>query len=279
MGNGRATVPAASELALARVATAEASPEAREADLSGSDARRLQLEREVDERTLRLGSLGIAAALAVFLAFRLTAWPPHEDEVLALAVGRQSLHGLLDTVINERGGAPLHFVAAWAVWHLGGGLAELRLVSAVAVVAAVPVMAALAARVAGRSAALVTAALAAASWMVIFHGIYARMYGLFLLTSALSYIALLRALERGGRGRWAAWAAAALLTASTHPYAALVLASQGAYVLLCRRRLREAIAAFVVVAVLGTPFWIADLVLAGRFDVGVGPGGESSAGR
>ena len=87
------------------MATAEAFPEAREADPSRSDARRPEVDREVDERALRLGALGIAGALAVFLAFRLTAWPPHEDEVLALAVGRQSLDGLLDTVINERGGA------------------------------------------------------------------------------------------------------------------------------------------------------------------------------
>ena len=228
----------------------------------------------VDERTLRRGALAVAAAVAVVLGTRLTAWPPHEDEVLALTIGREPLGGLLDTVLGERGGAPLHFVAAWLVAHLGGGLAELRLVSAAAAVASVPVLAALSARIAGRSAALVATALAAASWMLLFHGIYARMYGLFLLTSALSYVALLRAVERGGRRRWAAWVATALLTAATHPYGALVLASQGAFVLVTRARLRESLPAFAAVGVLGIPFWIADVVLAGRFEIGVGPGGE-----
>jgi hypothetical protein len=110
--------------------------------------------------------------------------------------------------------------------------------------------------------------------MLLFHGVYARMYSLFLFTSALSYLALLAATERGGRRTWALWVGAALLTVATHPYGVLVLASQGAYVLLARARVREALKAYAVVAVLGIPFWIADVTLAGRFDVGVGPGGE-----
>ena len=60
--------------------------------------------------------------MATFLALRLTAWPPHEDETLALFVGRDSLDGMLGTVLNQRGGAPLHFLFAWAVAHHGGGL-------------------------------------------------------------------------------------------------------------------------------------------------------------
>ena len=114
--------------------------------------------------------------------------------------------------------------------------------------------------------------------MLLFHAVYARMYSLFLFTSALSYLALLVALERGGRRAFTLWAGAILLTVAVHPYGALVLASQALYVVLTRERLREALAAFVAVAVLGTPFWITDVRLAGRFDVGVGPGGEKLGG-
>jgi hypothetical protein len=58
-----------------------------------------------------------------------------------------------------------------------------------------------------------------------------------------------------------------------------VLAAQGAYVLMARRdRLRGAIVAFGAVALLGIPFWLTDIVLAGRFDVGVGGGGERLGG-
>ena len=68
--------------------------------------------------------------------------------------------------------------------------------------------------------------------------VYGRMYALFLCTSLLSMLALLSALDRGGLRRWALWAAAILLCVATHPYGALVLASQGAFVLLARERLR-----------------------------------------
>ena len=216
---------------------------------------------------------GLTTAVAVFLVARLTAWPPHEDETLALFVGRKSLVGLFKTVQTERGGAPLHFLCAWLVVHLGGGLVGLRLFSALFAVASVPVVALLARRIAGAIPALVATALVSASWMLLFHGIYGRMYSLFLLMSALSYLACLDAVVRGGRRRWALWALAVLLTVATHPYGALVLASQVVFVL-ARARTRDSVLAIAAVAVLGTPFWYSDLVLAGRFDVGVGSGGK-----
>jgi Dolichyl-phosphate-mannose-protein mannosyltransferase len=209
---------------------------------------------------------------------RLTAWPPHEDETLALFVGRGSLGALLDTVLSERGGAPLHFLVAWAVAHLGGGLAALRAVSAVFAIASIPLVAALAARLAGRTVGLLAAALASASWVLLFHGVYARMYSLFLFAGTLSYLALLAALRDGGRRGWTLWVAAVLVCVATHPYGALVLGSQALYVLLVRERLREAVVAFGAVAVLGIPFWITDVVLAGRFDVELGGGGEKLGG-
>jgi Dolichyl-phosphate-mannose-protein mannosyltransferase len=217
-------------------------------------------------------------AVATFLTVQLKAWPPHEDETLALFVGRASVGGLLDIVLGQRGGAPLHFLLAWIVAHTGGGLTALRVLSAAFAVASVPLIALLAARLAGRTAALLATAIASASWVLLFHGVYGRMYSLFLCTSALSYLALLRALERGGRRPWALWVAAILATVATHPYGLLVLGSQALYTVVIRRRLREAATAFGVVAVAGIPFWRADLVLAGRFDVGVGGGGEKLGG-
>ena len=54
-----------------------------------------------------------------------------------------------------------------------------------------------------------------------------------------------------------------------------MLASQGVFVAVAHRdRLRAALWAFGAVAVLGIPFWLTDLVLAGRFDAGVGGGGS-----
>src|SRR5262245_34140964 len=226
-------------------------------------------------RWFEAGVAGCTVGVVAFLLVQLTAYPPHEDEMLALFIGRKSLGGVLDTVLGQRGGAPLHFVLVWVVAHAGGGLAELRLVSAIFATASVPVVAVLGARVGGRRTGLAATALCAASWMLLFHGVYGRMYSLFLLTSALSYLALLKAVERRTPGAWALWAAVVLLCVASHPYGALVLASQAAFVLATRVPVRTVVPPFAAVAILAIPFWRTDLVLAGRFDVGVGRGGST----
>ena len=220
-----------------------------------------------------LGVGAVAAALAGVLAAFLRTWPPHEDEALALFTGRSSLPQLVRTVIADRGGAPLHFVFAWVVVQLGGGLTTLRTVSLVFAVASVPAIAALGARLFDRPTGLVAAVLASATWVLLFHGIFGRMYSLFLFTSALSFIALLDALELGGRRRFALWGIASWLMLASHPYAVLVLAAQVLFIALRRVRVRSAAVTLAVLAVTGVPFWWADVVLRQRFDVGVGGGG------
>ena len=226
--------------------------------------------RELDRRLFFAAVTACTTAVGVFLLVQLSGWPPHEDETLPLFVGRQPLGDLFDIVLGKRGGAPVHFLLAWVVAHLGGGLYAMRFLSALFAVASLPAIAALGNRLAGRRAALAATALAAASWLLLFHGIYARMYSLFLFLSTLSYLVLLRALDRGGARTWALWAVTMLLCIGTHPYGALVLGSQGLYVLATRGRLRQAVPAFAAVLVLAIPFWKSSIVLADRFDVGVG---------
>lgn len=234
-------------------------------------ARPLALSASPDT-LFRIGVGALTAVVAAFLFARLTVWPPHEDETLALFAGRGSVGQLIRTVLGERGGAPLHFLFAWVITHTGGGLVELRLVSTLFAVASVPLIAVLVARLTDRAVGLVATAIVVPSWMLLFHGIYGRMYSIFLFTATLSYIALLRALERRDRRHWLLWGLAMLACIATHPYGALVLGSQGLYVL-CARRLREAVIPFAAVFVLALPFWHSDTVLANRFDVGVGGGG------
>ena len=234
-------------------------------------ARPLALSASPDT-LFRVGVGALTTVVAAFLFARLTVWPPHEDETLALFAGRGSVGQLIRTVLGERGGAPLHFLFAWVITHTGGGLVELRLVSTLFAIASVPLIAVLVARLTNRAVALVATAIVVPSWMLLFHGIYGRMYSIFLFTATLSYIALLRALERRDRRHWLLWALAMLACIATHPYGALVLGSQGLYVL-CIRRLREAVLPFAAVFVLALPFWHSDTVLANRFDVGVGGGG------
>src|ERR671923_2793813 len=102
----------------------------------------------------------LAAVVAGVLGWLVSLWPPHEDEALALYVGRASLGDVLHTVVVERGGAPLHFLFAWGVVHAGGGLTALRLISVVFAVASVPLMAELGARLADRLTGVLAAVFA-----------------------------------------------------------------------------------------------------------------------
>ena len=227
---------------------------------------------------LWIGVGAIAVAATAFLLHQLMAWAPHEDETLALFVGRDSLAGVAKHVTRERGGAPLHFLFAYAVAHLGLGLGSLRLVSAAFAIGSLPLIALLGRRLVDRRTALIATALVAGSWVFLFHGVYGRMYSLFLFLTLLAFLLLLRALDRGTWRSWGLWGAAILLAVAAHPYGALVLALQGAFVLVARRdRLRQAAIAFAAVLAAGTP-WLTDLVLAGRFDVGVGGRGAKLGG-
>jgi hypothetical protein len=207
----------------------------------------------------------VTAAVAGVLGWFLRSWPPHEDEALALFVGRGSLGDVLHTVVADRGGAPLHFVFAWTVVHLGGGLTALRIVSLVFAVACVPLLAELGARLTDRATGVLAAVFASASWVFLFHGVFGRMYSLFLFTSLLSFLALLAR-------RYVLWGLALLLVLASHPYAVLVVAAQALYVVLHGRD-RRAFATLAAVGVAGFPFWWADIVLRNRFDVGIGGGG------
>ena len=226
-----------------------------------------------------VGVAGVVLAATAFLLHQLMAWPPHEDETLALFTGRDSLPGVVEHVTRDRGGAPLHFLLAWAVAHLGFGLGGLRLLSAVFAIASLPLVAALGTRLADARVGFVATLVVAPSWLFLFHGVYGRMYSLFLFLSLACLLALLRALDHDGRGAWTLWVATALLTVAAHPYGVLMLGGQGLFVLVARRdRIRSAVLAGGFVLVLGIPFWLTVLVLAGRFDIGVGGGGAKLGG-
>ena len=128
----------------------------------------------------------ITATAAAFLLHQLMAWPPHEDETLALFVGRDSLPGVVDArdARARRRAAPLRRsrgpspTSASASARCGSSPRQPPSAS-------LPLAAALGRRLVGRRAALLGTALLAGSWLFLFHGVYARMYGIFLLLSLL----------------------------------------------------------------------------------------------
>jgi hypothetical protein len=237
------------------------------------------------QRGFVAGVVAITGALAAFLLLRLDALPPHEDETLAFFVSRRALGDVLGIVIGERGGAPLHYLLGHLVLQIDPSLTSLRLISVVFAVTSMPLVAVLAARLTDRRMALLATLLTAVSWVTLYHGIYARMYSLFLFTSTLSIILLLRALERDTVGRWVAWSGATLALLAAQPYGALVLAAQVVYVAALRVRarrqgmpLRKALVALCAVVVLAAPLWRTYLLLASRFEVGLGERNSSQLG-
>ena len=246
---------------------------------SGIGLETLEKQPEFSVAALKLDAFWVAtgavtAVVAGVLGWFLRTWPPHEDEALALFVGRGPLGDVLHTVVAERGGAPLHFLLGWVVVHLGGGLTALRVVSLVFAVASVPLIAELGARLADRLTGVFAAALASASWVFLFHGVFGRMYSLFLFMSLVSFLALLAALDEPRPRRFATWGASLVLVLASHPYAVLLVGSQVLFVLVRRRQLRPALLTLAAVAVAALPFWWADIVLRNRFDVGIGGGGR-----
>jgi mannosyltransferase len=229
-------------------------------------------------RAYRAGVAAVTVGVAAFLGAKLGGWPTHEDEVVAAFVSSRPLDEMLHTVLTERGGAPLHFLLAHAVGAGDPGVLALRAISLACAVACVPVLAWLVARLTDRRTSLLATVLASTTWMVLYHGLYGRMYSLFLLMCLLSFHALLSAVARPTARRWAVWVIASVVAVAVHPYGALVLAVEAAFVgtLVLGRKAswRGPALAFLVVGALGIPFWRATLVLADRFDVGVGGGGK-----
>lgn len=230
----------------------------------------------------RLGVGAITLAVGAFLLWHLHAWPPHEDETLAFFISRRPLGDMLDIVLDERGGAPLHFLLAHVVMLVSPGLTGLRLISVAFAVASLPIVAALVRRLTDRTTAILATLLVAASWVMLLHAVYARMYSLFLFSSVLSVLLLLRALERPAWRRWGLWALATIAMLATQPYGVLVLAAEGTY--LAARRFRRSLAltrpviAFAAVIVLALPLWRTYFLLASRFDVGLGSRNGSKLG-
>jgi hypothetical protein len=240
------------------------------------------VQDQLSRRSFGLGVAAVTAGVAAFLIAQIHAWPPHEDETLALFVGSRPLGEMLDIVLGQRGGAPLHFLLVHVATWFSESLTAVRAISVVFAVASIPVVGLVLARLAGRRAALMATIVVAASWVTLFHGIYGRMYSLFLFTSALSFLALLRALERRRPLDWSLWGLAVLAVLACHQYGAFVLAIQIAYVAAIRTRERFSVLppllTVLAIAAVALPLWRSNLVLASRFDVGVGEGGTTLGG-
>ncbi|HKY12930.1 MAG TPA: hypothetical protein VJL85_06300 [Gaiellaceae bacterium] len=212
-------------------------------------------------------------ALCGFLFYRLApdvkGKPLYEDEAITGLIAIRPLGEVLETVLVDRGGAPLHFLLAHAAFWVEASADTLRWLSVLAALAAVPLCFDLARRLGGLGAGVVAAAVAASSTALAVYGSFGRMYALFVFVAALFSDLFVRALQvRTGRAVAAAAAAGWLLVA-VHPYGAVpaFVALAAAAVIWRGRGLRSALP--VAIATLAAvPFLAADFRLADRSAVG-----------
>jgi hypothetical protein len=188
------------------------------------------IDRYVPRTVTGVGPALALAGLTTYLFLRLLpdvgGKPLHEDEAVAGLISARPLGDVLQTVVLDRGGAPLHFVLAHAALGVDSSPETLRWLSVVFALATIPLCYDLARRLAGPFAGVIAATLAATSQLLTIYGTFGRMYSLFAFASALAVDLFLRALERPGRGTAVTAAAASLLPLAVHPFGVFLFGAE-----------------------------------------------------
>jgi mannosyltransferase len=151
----------------------------------------------------------------------------YDEAFTPVHVLRVSLGATLHNVVHTENTPPLWYVLEWGLARaLGDGAVALRLLSALAGIATVPVAWAIGRELQGpptRRAAIVTAALVASSPLLVWYSQEARAYGLFVLLAALALLCFLRALRAPSTSNLAAFALSASLALATHYFAVFLV--------------------------------------------------------
>jgi hypothetical protein len=196
-----------------------------------------------DPQTVALLAVAAFACIGFALRWIASQQSLFGDELSAFTeVTFVPLSTLIDTISANAGSSPpLFFLIAWATVKLGDPATLIRLPSAVAGVATVPVIYLLGQMIAGRRCGMIAAALYAVMPFAIYYGSEARPYALLVLLVSLSTLMLLKALAtRGQRRWWVAYWLICILAFATHYTAAIAVGLQALWALVTQRdRWRE----------------------------------------
>jgi mannosyltransferase len=198
----------------------------------------------------------LAAALRLSTLDLQSFW--YDEAFTPVHVLHPSLWATLRSVVHSENTPPLWYVLAWADSRvLGTGEVALRLPSALAGIATVPVAWAIGAELEGpaaartRRAAVVCAALVAVNPLFVWYSQEARAYGLFVLTAALAMLCFVRAEREPTPRRMAAFALTGSLALLTHYFAVFLLIPMALLLAYDRRNRRVRRAALPAIAALG----------------------------
>jgi mannosyltransferase len=148
----------------------------------------------------------------------------YDEAFTPVHVLRTSLGATLHNLVHTENTPPLWYLLEWVASRaLGSGAVALRLLSALAGIATVPVAWAIGQELAGRRAAIATAALVATSPLLVWYSQEARAYGLFVLSASLALLCCVRALHQPSPRRLMAFALTASLALLSHYFAVFLL--------------------------------------------------------
>jgi mannosyltransferase len=174
---------------------------------------------------LAFATIAAAALSLPFLAHQ-SLWL---DEVYTRDIlGAHTLGGIWRHVRATESTPPLYYLLAKLSTDLAGtrSAAAMRLPSALALIAAVPVTFLALRRMIGNGGALAAAAIVAVNPSLVAFATDARSYALFVLTGLLSVWGLSAVMERPSPPRYAAWAAASVACVWTHYFGAFLIAGE-----------------------------------------------------
>jgi hypothetical protein len=204
-----------------------------------------------------LAAIGVlAAALRLSTLDLQSLW--YDEAFTPVHVLHASLWATLRSVAHTENTPPLWYAIAWADTRiLGTGAVALRLPSALAGIAAVPVAWGIGLELAwsdrrtARRAAIVCALFVAVNPLFVWYSQEARAYGLFVLTGALSMLCFLRAERQPTRRRMALFALSGTLALLSHYFAVFLLIPMALWLVYERRTRRAAAPAVGTLALVG----------------------------
>jgi mannosyltransferase len=192
----------------------------------------------------------LAAALRFSTLNLQSLW--YDEAFTPVHVLRPSLGQTLHAVVHSENTPPLWYVAEWAITRvLGTGALALRLLSALAGVATVPIAWAIGRELSGRRAALACALLIAVNPLLVWYSQEARAYALFVLFAALAMLCFLRARRERTPRAMAAFAVSGSLALLTHYFAVFLLVPMVLWLLWSREGRRVALPAAGALALVG----------------------------
>lgn len=186
--------------------------------------------------TRRAAVLGTILALGAFLRLeglgRESLW---HDEAWTASIIRKGPGRLLEHLHHRDAHPPLYYLLLQTFSFLGTSEAALRFPSALAGIAAIPLLYRLVSRLYGSAPAALAALLLAISPAHVYFSQEARCYTLLFLLCLVSLNLLFDLRAEGSRLRWAAFAACSAAIMATHYMGAFFLLSEGLAALLIRR--------------------------------------------